>query len=91
MKNLFLLSFLFFGLIACYQPKIVQEEPVNADSEVYDSLLAAEVGADNHGMRRYVMALLKEGLNRDQDSTEAAQLQWLTWITLHEWQRKASL
>ncbi|MEQ9006839.1 MAG: YciI family protein, partial [Ekhidna sp.] len=37
--------------------------------------LAAETGADDYGMRRYVMALLKAGPNRDQDSTEAAQLQ----------------
>ncbi|MEQ9567381.1 MAG: YciI family protein, partial [Pseudomonadales bacterium] len=41
----------------------------------YDSLLAAKMGADDYGMRRYVMALLKAGPNRDQDSTEAAQLQ----------------
>lgn len=41
----------------------------------YDSLLAAELGADERGMRRYVLALLKAGPNRDQDSTEAARLQ----------------
>lgn len=41
----------------------------------YDSLLAARLGADDYGMRPYVMALLKAGPNRDQDSTMAAQLQ----------------
>lgn len=49
-----------------------QEE---ATSLEYDSLLAAELGADEYGMRTYVMALLKAGPNRSQDSTEAAQLQ----------------
>lgn len=41
----------------------------------YDSLLASETGADEYGMRQYVMALLKEGPNRNQDSLEAAQIQ----------------
>lgn len=38
-------------------------------------MLAKETGADDYGMRRYVMALLKEGSNRDQDCITAAQLQ----------------
>lgn len=50
----------------------VQDEPVTAE---YDSLLAAELGADAYGMRTYVLALLKAGPNRSQDSTEAARLQ----------------
>lgn len=49
-----------------------QDEPVTAE---YDSLLAAELGADEYGMRTYVMALLKAGPNRSHDSTEAARLQ----------------
>lgn len=49
-----------------------EDEPVTAE---YDSLLAAELGADEYGMRTYVMALLKAGPNRSQDSTEAARLQ----------------
>jgi uncharacterized protein YciI len=42
---------------------------------VFDSILAAELGADDYGMKAYVMAFLKNGPNRRQDSTEAAQLQ----------------
>lgn len=42
---------------------------------VYDSVLADALGADDYGMRRYVMALLTAGPNQDQDSTEAAALQ----------------
>lgn len=41
----------------------------------YDSALATELGADDYGMRTYVMAFLKAGQNRSQDSTEAAELQ----------------
>jgi uncharacterized protein YciI len=42
---------------------------------LYDSALAAKYGADKYGMKRYVMAFLKNGPNRNQDSTEAARLQ----------------
>ena len=41
----------------------------------YDSLLAHRLGADRIGMKVYVMAFLKKGPNRSQDSTEAARLQ----------------
>lgn len=37
--------------------------------------LAEELGADEYGMRKYVMAFLKAGPNRSQDSLEAAELQ----------------
>jgi|GEM_PF-199878 len=50
-----------------------------ADSETgknnYDQKLAAELGADDYGMRRYVFALLKAGPKRDQDKETAAELQ----------------
>lgn len=52
--------------------QVAQDEAVTAG---YDSLLAAELGADAYGMRTYVLALLKAGPNRSQDSTEAARLQ----------------
>ena len=52
------------------------EETAEQSSGVaYDSLLAHELGADEYGMRTYVMALLRSGPNRSQDSTEAAELQ----------------
>lgn len=40
----------------------------------YDSTLAKKLGADEYGMKTYIMALLKEGPNRNQDSTEAARI-----------------
>ena len=45
------------------------------DEFAYDSTLAARLGADDYGMRKYVMAFLKAGPNTDMDSATAAQLQ----------------
>ncbi len=41
----------------------------------FDSVLAKKLGADSYGMRTYVMAFLKKGPNRSQDSATAAELQ----------------
>lgn len=41
----------------------------------FDSVFAARVGADQYGMKPYVMAFLKRGPNRSQDSITAANLQ----------------
>lgn len=45
------------------------------DKPAYDSLLAKKLGADDYGMKMYVMALLKRGPNRSQDSTTVATIQ----------------
>lgn len=50
--------------------------PADAPSSAaYDAELADELGADEYGMRRYVLAFLRSGPNRDQDSTAARELQ----------------
>ena len=41
----------------------------------YDEDLAKEYGADDYGMKSYVMAFLLEGPNRDQSEEEASNLQ----------------
>lgn len=41
----------------------------------YDSTLATKLRADEYGMAQYVMAFLKAGPNRSQDSLTAANLQ----------------
>jgi uncharacterized protein YciI len=41
----------------------------------FDSTLAAQLGADQYGMRKYVMAFLKKGPNRDRTKEEADSLQ----------------
>ena len=49
--------------------------PESENNSTYDSLLASQLGADDYGMKQYVMAFLKRGPNRDQDSATAARLQ----------------
>ncbi len=51
---------------------------VNAQENVtnpYDSLLAQKTGADEYGMKTYVLVYLKIGPNRDQDSVSIAKIQ----------------
>lgn len=70
-------GFLVIGILACSAPKSTggQHPTVSSDEMQYDSVLAARLGADNYGMHKYVMAFLKAGPNRSQDSVTAAQLQ----------------
>ena len=64
-------------VLACSsQPTMEKDPPTEGETEiVYDSAAAAKYGADAYGMRKYVMAFLKKGPNRDIDSTRAAELQ----------------
>ena len=62
-----LLSFLMITCVA--QKKSLNEKPV------FDSALAKKLGADDYGMKRYVMAFLKEGENKSLDSAASAALQ----------------
>lgn len=52
-----------------------KEEKIETLNEQFDPKLAKELGADDYGMHNYVMAFLKSGPNRDQDSLEAIKLQ----------------
>jgi len=63
-------------LISC-RPKVTVETTQTEDSlaaTAYDSTLAAKLGADEYGMKQYVLAFLKMGPNRAQDSMKTAQL-----------------
>ena len=51
------------------------EQQTSDETIVYDSSLAQKVGADDYGMKPYVIAFLKAGPNRDRDSLEATKLQ----------------
>ena len=51
------------------------EETLESLNDQFDQQLADQLGADEYGMKKYVMAFLKMGPNRDQDSATAAQLQ----------------
>lgn len=78
MKNFFYILFVCVWATAC-RPAIPEAENKEKTTEKefsgYDSLLAKQLGADEYGMKKYVMALLKKGQHRNQDSATAAQLQ----------------
>ena len=84
-QKLFSAAALFglIGLAACQnsqQPEI-QKQSIDLYSLVqdtksgFDSTFAQKTGADEYGMKPYVMAFLKKGPNRSQDSATAAGLQ----------------
>lgn len=63
-------------LIIGYGCSAEQDQTSNQPEETFfDEALATELGADEYGMKRYVMAFLKAGPNRDQDEETAAELQ----------------
>lgn len=80
-KYLPVLFIILLMAYACEQPEkevIVEDEEVeeaSAPGPVYDSVKAKAYGADTYGMRKYVMAFLKRGPNREADSVKAAELQ----------------
>lgn len=62
-------------LLAGCQPASRQMADGSPGVPVYDSVLAAELGADDYGMQVYVMAFLKRGPQAPRDSAHAAELQ----------------
>lgn len=69
--NHLLLSALIF-LWACNN---TSNNSNTSNTKEEDSLLRIEAGADNYGMKTYVIAFLKRGPNRPQDSIHSAELQ----------------
>lgn len=75
--------FLFLIIIgifsACKQETPTQNEDPNFPKEEsenkYDEDLAKQLGADDYGMKKFVVAFLRRGPNRSQDSTIRANLQ----------------
>ncbi|MDX2361295.1 MAG: YciI family protein [Crocinitomicaceae bacterium] len=68
------------GLVSCAGEKGCEEVIIPADFDAqleqkFDSTYAASLGADEYGMHKYVMALLKEGPNRDYDKAYGDSLQ----------------
>ncbi|RPI06032.1 MAG: hypothetical protein EHM64_04360 [Ignavibacteriae bacterium] len=67
--------FIFFAAICIYEISFAQLDAVIHDKPRYDSLLAKRVGADEYGMKKYVMAFLKSGRVKIQDSVQREDLQ----------------
>ncbi len=64
------IAILFFSLSSSYAQNTA--EPISAE---YDSVLAKELGADDYGMKKYVMAFLKSGQHKSNSDEERAKLQ----------------
>lgn len=60
---------------ACGSKQINKTVVTKTNTMAYDSLLAQKFGADDYGMKKYVMAFLKKGPNRNFTEEEAAELQ----------------
>lgn len=78
--TLLVLSIAFFASCSTSVEKENVDTPATeqVENEIvtgFDSVRAAKVGADPYGMRKYVIAFLKKGPNRDLDSLQAADLQ----------------
>jgi len=70
MKILFSMFLLF---LLFYLPKVNAQELGSENN--YDSTLAKKIGADEYGMKQYVIAFLKKGSHRSQDSTQRDKIQ----------------
>ena len=66
-----------FLVCSCSAPdtRIDQPDELASGDSPFDSVMAARLGADDYGMKVFVLALLKSGPNRSQDSTTRAELQ----------------
>lgn len=70
-----LVSLLFIAAII-FSCKTENQEPNSPATESsYDEALAKKYKADDYGMKKYVVAFLKSGPNRDRSKEEAAALQ----------------
>ncbi|MFN0032693.1 MAG: YciI family protein [Flavobacteriales bacterium] len=80
-STIILLCILSLIIFSCEPKKSSSEKGVASkdttivSTDGYDSLLAKKLGADDYGMKQYVMAYLKKGPDRSQDSTTASELQ----------------
>ncbi|MCT8986436.1 YciI family protein [Shewanella phaeophyticola] len=67
-------------LVSLLMISAIMSSPLQAKTQVnplFDQARAAKTGADEYGMKRYVMAFLKRGTNRDRPKAEADELQRL--------------
>ncbi len=69
MKKLLLAAVILSASMVCHAQDSTKTKPV------YDAALAKKLGADEYGMKKYVLAFLKRGPHRLTDSVAAMKLQ----------------
>jgi uncharacterized protein YciI len=76
MKNL-LFFFSILMITSCAKKEVAMHQDLESimPRTTYDSVTAGQYGADDYGMKKYVMAFLKRGNNESLDSTQKAELQ----------------
>jgi uncharacterized protein YciI len=62
-------------MTSCSEGPAAENTASEPESLAFDSTLAIGLGADDYGMKKYVMAFLYAGPDRSQDSATAASLQ----------------
>lgn len=72
--NILVAFFILTGLVSACSDTNTTTKKEAVKKSAFNSKLAKELGADEYGMHQYVMAFLKAGPNRSQDSTESAHL-----------------
>ncbi len=75
MNKLVLFLTMTIFLSSCSIGKQEKSTQDSTNDVAYDSLLVEKYDADKYGMKSYVIAFLKRGPNRSQDSLESAKLQ----------------
>ena len=68
-------TFIIFFIILLSQLTVAQQQESRKNITAYDSLLAKKLGADDYGMKKYVMAFLKSGPTKLTDPAKRAGLQ----------------
>ena len=71
-KMLTMLTMLNFSLLLATAPAVAETRV--AQAPVYDAALARLLGADEHGMRSYVLVILKTGPKKATDKAERAKI-----------------
>lgn len=67
-----LLILFLSAFTACSESESQNDQQTTVD---FDETLAMKLGADDYGMKRYVMAILKTGPNRNHDEDTSMELQ----------------
>lgn len=75
MKKILVILIVILSLSACCNTKKEITKIDTLRDTIYNDSLAKEIGADDYGMKKYVIAFLKKGPNQQLDSISAANLQ----------------